>query len=445
MRNSWIIALREIKERLTSRTFLLMSILGPVVIIGLVYLMFKLGGENKQHWNVLISDPAGILNNKVLAKPDAEVTYSVASGYIEIEEFADAKLYQSFDALIEVNEKILSNKIAHAFYRTKPSASVQGKLQYQVERRVEEVMIDRFTKLSIKDFRKIKQPINFSFRNVYDPNDQSSDIRGWVGFVFGIIIFTFIGLFGMTILRSVTREKSNRIVEVLLACVKPSQLMSGKIIGIGLAALFQFVIWLVLIGIGLLLMREYLFPDVYDAAAMNITQVTQDVKNLTLQEQLYGGRSYNELVDLVYERIQFGNMLVFFVLFFIAGYLFYSSFFATIGSTAGTESDGQQFILPIMILLIFGVYSGYYVMMNPESSAATWFQYLPFTAPMVVMVKLAVGYAPGHVYEIWLSLIILVLSAILCLKIAARLYKNGVLQFGHRLRLKHIVKWLKMK
>ena len=441
MRNSWLIAVRELRERMGARSFMLMSIMGPLVILGIIYMLFVLGDQGKQHWDVLIADPTGIMENKIMANEDKSVTYSFANGYIEMEEFRDGKKYQTFDAMIEVNEKVLSNKVAFVFYREKPSTRMQTRLQFHVERRIEEVMVDRFTKLSVKEFRKIKQPLNVAFRNAYDPMDESSDMRGWVGFFYGALIFVFIFLFGMTILRSVSREKSNRIVEVLLASVHPNQLMFGKILGIGIAAFIQFAIWMIVVGAGLFYMREMLFPDLLDAS--NLVQMTNEVKDQAQMDQLFAAKEYNEFVDLVYERVQFGTMTAFFLLFFVAGYMFYGAFFAAVGATSGSESDGQQFVLPIIFLLCFALYAGYYSLQNPDSSMASFFHYLPFTSPVVVMVKLALGYEPGQAYEIWLSLFVLILSAIGTLLIAGRLYKNGILQYGHRIRLGMILRWLK--
>lgn len=435
--------MRELKERIGSRSFLLMSILGPALILGIIYLLFTFGGEGKQKWNVLITDPTGIMDNKIMANEDLSVTYSFANNYIEMEEFRDAKMFQKFDAMVEINEKVLINKKAFVFYREKPAPRMQTRIQFHIERRLEEIMIGRFTKLSVLEFRKIKQPLNVAFRNAYDPFDSSADLRAWVGFFYGTLIFVFIFLFGMTILRSVTREKSNRIVEVLLASVHPNQLMFGKILGIGIAAFIQFAIWMLIVGFGLFYMRENIFPNLLDASNMDIIQMTQEVKNQTAMDQLFAGKEYNEFVDLVYERIQFGTMTSFFLLFFIVGYLFYGAFFAAIGATSGSESDGQQFVLPIIFLLCFALYSGYYSLQNPESSLSIFFHYLPFTSPVVVMVKLAQGYPPGHIYELYLSLFTIFVSAICVLLVAGRLYKNGILQFGHRIKISTMFRWLK--
>lgn len=445
MKNSWIIALREVKERIGSRSYLLFSIFGPIIILGLVYLLFLFGGNEAEKWNILVTDKTGLLENKMMPHPDGNVTYSFANDYIEHDDFAKGKNYQKYDAMVEINEKILSNKISHVFYRTKPSFNLQAKVQYQVERRLEEIMIDRYTDLSVQKFREIKQPIKFAFRNVYDPYDQTSDVRTWVGFFFGMVILVFIALFGMTILRSMTSEKSNRIVEVLLASVRPQQLLFGKLTGIGISAFIQFFIWIVVIGFGLFFMREWLFPSIYDASSMNIAELSSSGQLLSIQEKLYAGNEFNTIVDLVYERVNFGVMLTFFALFFIGGYLFYGSFFATIGSTAGTENDGQQFIFPILLILTLAAYAGYYTVTNPESELTSWLHYIPFTSPVVVMVKLTYGYNPNESYQIWLSLIILILSAFFCLSIASRLYKNGILQFGHRLKLSHFLKWIRQK
>ena len=443
MKNSWLISLREWRERIGSRSFLLFSFLGPLVVLGIIFLLFTYGGQSKQHWNVLIADPAGILDNKIMPTQDVSVDYSFADGYIEMDEFRDAKKYQKFDALLEVNEKVLSNKTAFVFFREKPSIRMQTRVQYHYERRLEEVMVGEFTDLTLIDFRKIKQPLNVNFRDVYDPNNEAGDLSGWVGFVYGSLIFLFIFLFGMTILRSVSREKSNRIVEVVLASVSPRQMMMGKITGIGLAAFIQFTIWMVIIGAGLYLMRETLFTDMMDAANFNVQELAIEASNKSYQENYFAAREYNQFVELIYDRIQFVNMTSFFLVFFVLGYLFYGALFAAVGSTMGSESDGQQFVIPLIMLLCFAMYAGYFTLNYPESTLATVFHYLPFSSPVVVMIKLAQGYPPGHAYEIYLSIITLFLSSLVMIAIAGRLYKNGILQFGHRLRLKHLLKWLK--
>ncbi len=441
MRNSWLLAKRELFERIGNRSFILLSVFGPLVLLFFLYGLFAFGGEGKQHWDVLISDPTGIMENKIMANEDKAVTYSFADDYIELEEFRDAKQFQTFDALIEINEKVLSNKTAFVFYRENPSVRMQTRVQFQIERRLEELLAEQFTSLSVTQFRSIKQALNMAFRNVYDPYDEASDLRAWVGYFYGLMIFVFIFLFGMTILRSVMRDKSSRIVEVLLSSVHPNQLLAGKIIGIGLAAFLQFVVWFGMIGLGLFFMREWIFVDGMQAA--NLVEETAQTAQLSRFDYLLASQEYNQFIDLVFNRVQFFNMTIFFLLFFVAGYVFYGAFFAALGASTGSESDGQQFVIPLVLLLCFSMYAGYYALQNPESSLTYFFQYLPFTAPVVAMVKLAIGYGPGQQYEIYLSLLILLFSAVFILFLAGRLYKNGILQYGHRLRLGMLFRWLK--
>ncbi|MDR0801866.1 ABC transporter permease [Fluviicola sp.] len=429
MRNSWIIAMRELKERLGSRSFILMALLGPLIVLTFTYLIFQFGGKEQQKWHVLIVDPANVMEQKIMVKEDPNIQYSFANNYIEIEQFAKEKRFEPYDAMVEVNEKILSNKTCFLFYREKPSFNMSINIRYQVERRLEEVLAREFTKLSVSDFRKIKQPLNFAFRNVYDPKNVTGDLAGWVGLFFGAVIFVFIFLFGMTILRSVSREKTNRVVEILLATVKPRALMLGKILGIGLSAFIQVFLWVLIIGFGLYLMRETIFVDMYDASNQIEGQVSD----------------YNQFVELVFDRVQFGVMLFYFSLFFSAGYLFYGAFFAALGAISGSESDGQQFLIPLILILCFALYAGYYALENPESPWTTLLLYFPFTAPVVAMVKLSAGFTDGDAYQLFVALFLLLAGAILVTQLAARLFKNGLLQFGHTLRLKNIIHWLKVR
>jgi ABC-2 type transport system permease protein len=239
MNKSWIIAVRELNERIKSSSFLLMAVLGPIILLSVIYFLFALGGNNKNEWKVLIVDPAGIMENKILANEDVNIRYSFANNYIEIDEFKTGKKYKGFDAFLEINEKVLSNKNAFLFYREKPTNQLIIRIHYQFERRLEEIIIQEHSNLSLEKFRKLKQPINLSIRDVNDPRNEATNLNSWVGYFFGSIIVLFVFLFGMTILRSVSKEKTNRIVEVMLASIQPRQLMLGKILGIGIAAIIQ--------------------------------------------------------------------------------------------------------------------------------------------------------------------------------------------------------------
>lgn len=441
MRNSWLIASREFMERWNSRSYKIMLILGPLLILLFTYFLLKFGDQGKNSLRVLIADPANLFDNKITSHPSQAVEYLFYTTYLDYEEFRDGNRFKEFDAFVEINEKVLQNKTVKLFYRESPSLDIKMKIKFELERRTEERMIAEFTDLSIDRFRQLKQPLNVDFINVYDPKNQADNNRGWVGIFFGSLILFFIGLFGMTILRSTSKDKSNRVVEVILASVRSSDLMLGKIIGIGLSALVQLVIWSVFVVIGLVIFKEFIFTDIFDPSNYEGIQYASDIKNDILLNA--SSSRYNAFIDLIFHRINYGVILPVFFIFFLVSYFFYAAFFMAIGATSGSESDGQQFVIPIFCLLLLSFYAGFVAMYYPDSFLATFFAYFPFTAAMTVLVNVSTASSASGLVQVLFVLLILLCHAFIFLKIAARLVKNGILNSGHRLNLSTIWLWLK--
>lgn len=439
MKNSWIIAKREIKERFSSKFFLLFLFIGPCILILTLFFLFKAGDEGKDRIKLLVSDEGNILEGILHSQKNGNVNYQFSKEYISFEDFRTKPEFQQYDALLDVNHKVLENKTCFVWYRSKPSVERQIGIRAQLERRIEEVMVNETSKISMSDYKKIKQPINLAFRNVYDPRQEEDHLAGWSGFTFGLLTMVFIFLFGMTILRSTTRDKSNRIVEVILASVKSSEMMLGKIIGLGIVAFIQFFIWIIFIAIGLYFLREQFALNIYDAA--NQVGNVINSQGETETNLLY----LNKVVELVYERINYGVMIPVFLLFFTLGYLFYAAFFAVIGASSGSESDGQQYIIPLIGLFGISIYAGYISVEFPDSAIVNYLYYIPFTSPMVAMVKIAQGLDIGESYTLAISILILVVSSLLAIQFAAKIFKNGILAFGHRVSFKHIIKWMRQK
>ena len=441
MKNSWLIASREFMDRWNSRSYQWMLIIGPLVILLFTYFLLKFGDQGKRSLSVLIADPTDLFDNKITSNPTQSINYAFYTSYLDFEEFRDGNRFKVFDAFVEINEKILNNKTVKLFYRERPSMEVKIKLKFELERRVEECMIEQFTNLGIDRYRQIKQPLNIDFLNVYDPKNQAENEKGWVGLFFGAIILFFIGLFGMTILRSTSKDKSNRVVEVLLASVRSTDLMLGKIIGIGISAFFQLLIWSFVIIIGLLIFKEYVFTDIFDPSKYEGLQYASEVKNEILANSNFA--RYNTFIDLIYHRINYTVMLPVFLFFFAASYFFYAAFFMAIGATAGSESDGQQFIIPIFCLLLLSFYAGFQTIYSPDSFLAQFFAYFPFTAAMVALINVSIGVTSSGIVQLILGFLFLLLNAFFFLWISARLFKNGILNSGHRLTWKTVVQWLK--
>lgn len=429
MRNIGIIAGREFRERIQSRSFLTMAFFGPLVVLFVLYILFTATGGETQKVRVLVSDPIEILENIIVPDDKGQIEYAFINTYVEPTEFVKTDLYKSYDALLVVNEKVLSNNHVFFFQKERLNSKIPFRVQRELEKRLEGLKAKEFTDLSLEEFLIVKHPLTLEVRDAHRPTEKNSyKLASYAGYGFGVIIYVFVFLFGMTILRSTNREKASRIAEVLLSMVKPRELMSGKMLGIGCAALFQFIIWASIIGGGLYAMRILFFPDMFDAA------------NLLEQNGEFLG--YNDIVKLVYEQMNFTVMISFFLILLILGYLFYGGFFAALGAAQGSESDGQQFLIPLILLLFVSLWSGYYVAENPDAELSFWLGIIPFTAPMVIMVKLGIGYESHEVWQLYLALLILLIGIIMNIRIAGKLFRYALLSSGYRLRLSHLSNWL---
>ena len=265
-----------------------------------------------------------------------------------------------------------------------------------------------------------------------EEQEQSAMIASFIGL--GLTFFTmfFLMTYGAMIMNSVVEEKTNRIVEVIVSSCKPMELMMGKIIGVGLVGLTQFAIWAVLLGIGgtvlsMIGLAGGAAADVGSmTAGMNVPQgaVDSDVTGI--------------LTALI--NINWFSLLGNFVIYFIGGYLLYASLFAGFGSAVDQASDSSQFTLPIIIIMMVALYAGIACIENPNGPMAEWCSIIPFTSPVVMMVRL-----PFDVpwWQLLLSIVLLYATALACIWISARIYRTGILLYGKKRSFKEIIKWVK--
>lgn len=404
---------REIQERLGQKGFWYMLVLGPVVLLLLLVAILKAADEGKQELKVLIADPGQIMAHRLMAQDEKNIHYYFIDDYLEMQEFEQAKAYQEFDVLLELNEKVLNNKKCFVFYRDQLGLDARIQLKFQVEKRMEELIASQHSTLTEQAFRQIKQGFVFDFRDLKDPKNESKEANAWVGFIFGAFILFFVGLYGMTIFRATVREKSNRIVEVLLASVRPEQLMLSKITGIGLVALLQLLGWAVVLSLGLFFLQQTVFLDVFDPSNWGEA----------------GPQRLNPLSSLVFEQLNLPFLLLHFILFFAASFLFYGSLFAVLGARSSADADGQQFLLPLIFMVAFGIFAGIYAIYYPNTTLTEVLTYLPFSSPVLAFISLAKGATVVGYTTTMLSLLILLGAALLLLKLAGRWYKQHILKF----------------
>ncbi len=269
---------------------------------------------------------------------------------------------------------------------------------------------------------------------------SSAGIVSIVGIVSSLVIYMFIFLYGAMVMRGVIEEKTSRIVEVIISSVKPFQLLMGKIIGIAMVGLTQFILWVALsLLVTTAVQSIFLDKDL-------LTQKTEQINSIsghTIDENNPVSSGGNEeIVAEIFDSlssINFIHVFLVFIFYFLGGYLLYSALFGAIGAAVDNETDTQQFMLPITVPLILGIVVAQSIISNPDSSLAFWFSIIPFTSPVVMMVRLPFGVPLS---ELLLSMSLLVLGFLFTTWIASRIYRVGILMYGKKVSYKELGKWL---
>ncbi|MBK7183121.1 MAG: ABC transporter permease [Bacteroidetes bacterium] len=261
-----------------------------------------------------------------------------------------------------------------------------------------------------------------------------------IGLGAGILIYMFIFLYGVQVMRGVMEEKTNRIVEVILSSVKPFQLMMGKIVGVALVGLTQFLLWVILTTTLYSVATVTLLKDI------DIKQVQQKEQTFTVGANLdYMNMKKIEKPNIVteiwndFKSVDMKTIVLCFLFYFLGGYLMYSAMFAAVGAAVDNEADTQQFMMPITIPLILSFVVAQTIIQNPESTMAFWFSIIPLTSPIVMMVRLPFG-VPA--WELALSMTLLVVGFVFTTWLAGRIYRTGILMYGKKVTWKELGKWL---
>jgi ABC-2 type transport system permease protein len=316
-----------------------------------------------------------------------------------------------------------------------PSISIMTGLEQKIEKRLREMKLQK-DGVTIAQIEASKTNIDIQ-QESFD-GEKSSKIDNLVKLAFGgaagYLLFMFIIIYGNMIMRSVIEEKTSRIIEVIISSVKPIQLMMGKIIGTSLAGITQFVIWVILGGV-LMMIVSTIF-------GIDLTQVKtpqQEMVNQAIQAE--GAQAMAENLITAIGHLPMTNLIIAFMFFFIGGYLLYSSLYAAIGAAVDNETDTQQFMLPILMPLILAVYVGVFtVIEDPHGTVSTVFSFIPLTSPVVMLMRIPFGVP---LWQQGLSLLLLIGTFILAVWFAAKIYRVGILMYGKKPTYKELFKWLK--
>ncbi len=451
MNKTKLIIEREYMSRVKKKSFIIMTLLGPVLIAGLLSLGVYLGISDSTVYNVLVVDETPAISTDSLTqrsqplfwnrlKETSQMKFDYSGTSMSNVEFDSS----AYDLMVVLKEDIITHPEAEMVFRTLPSMKARSYLEDEIEEVIEEEKL-KLNEIDKHTYDSIKTQLNLISVDAEDGTTSYKQQQAFVGFGFAILIYFFIFLYGVQVMRGVMEEKSNRIVEVLISSVKPFQLMMGKIVGIALVGLTQFLLWVILTSVLFslasgLLVGELVNPETMQAQVQMTDEVATQAANDPMTQS-----AMNDILELIFYRINWPLMIGLFIFYFLGGYLLYASLFAAIGAAVDNETDTQQFMMPITIPLVFGFIVSEFALSNPEGSAVFWFSQIPLTSPIVMMVRVAMGFSSGGAWQLILSMLLLIAGFVGAVWLAAKIYRVGILMYGKKISYKELMKWLKYK
>lgn len=432
---------RELKSKLTNKTFIIMTILAPLLITGFLGFIIKMSMDDKTEQRVLVLDESKLFTDKLVGNDYISLSFSNDNLQKAVAEFTDKK----FTCLLWVSPNIIEGGAGATklFYKKSPGFAFQTFMKDQMERIIYEQKL-KANNIDPNVISNSKTNVKMILEKVNDKGktEEQSNL-GLFGFLTGALMFMFILLYGMMVFRSVMEEKTNRIVEVIVSSVKPFQLMLGKIFGVAILGIIQFVVMGIITFILTTVLSTLFLKDAkIELSKFNAQQelVKKNGTNINF-EQMQKFDDKLEMFEILnkIEKINFVEVFICFVLYFVGGYLFYSSIMAAVGSAVDSEADSQQFITPIMIPLMIGYFIATKTIMNPDSSTVFWGSMIPFTSPIVMMSRITNGVP---LWELILSISALIASFIGTTYLAGKIYRTGILMYGKKTSWREIGKWL---
>ncbi len=439
----WLIIEREFYSRVKKKTFILMTILLPVFTALVMIAAVWFSMTDNQNQKILIVDD----NYPVFS--DIKSEKGIAYEYLNIPlgKAQMLMLESDYTAVLYLPSNIVQANTAKLYVKKMPGAITQRRIEKQIEK-VIEVQKLKLNNIDPNIYSKINTNFNLSPFKLDQQGEEKkvNTDQAYVGLTLGVFIFFFISFYGVQAMRAVMEEKSNRIVEVIICSVRPFQLMMGKVIGIALVAFTQVLIWTALTGIVFAGLKSTFFNDFYDPSVIQNTQMTQDVMDEVKNEEISAINLYDP--NNIINRINFPLIIGIFIFYFIGGYLLYASLYAAIGAIVDNETDTQQFMLPVTLPLLLAYIASTGIVNNPEGDAALWLSMIPFTSPIVMMIRISIGVGGGEglpYWQLFLSMGMLILGFIFTTWISGKLYRTGILMYGKKPTWKELWKWLRYK
>jgi ABC-2 type transport system permease protein len=441
MNKSLLILRREYLTRVKKKSFIILTLLIPLMMAALTILPAYLATmDDKEERTIAVYDPTGLILNKLDNNGYTKFHYIPEQEYNELSKnFKSNKFY----ALLFIPPNILTINQAELISDKQVTFDIKNMVANRIENIIEnEKRQQLINETGIPDLEKklaaTKTKIKLNTIKLGDKGEavkSSTELAAAIGYAAGFLIYMFVFIYGTMVMRGVMEEKSSRIVEVIISSVKPFQLLFGKIVGIGLVGLTQIAIWLIL--------GTAIISGVAAFLGQGSAETAVQAQSIMSGAQMGVANPAKENIAL--EIIQMtGNLnipLIIFSLFFyfIGGFMLYASLMGAIGSAVDSDEDAQQMMLPVTMPLIFSIIILFAVAKNPEGPLAFWASMIPLTSPVTMMVRIPYG-IPA--WEIILSMSLLVATILGTIWVASKIYRTGILMYGKKVNLKEIVKWL---
>ncbi|MFI2744396.1 ABC transporter permease [Zhouia sp. PK063] len=444
MKKLKLIIFREYLAKVRNKSFIVMTVLSPLLIVGMVALIVYLAEMNSDE-----KKNVAVLNESSFFAGDFQTSNTVTFTTLQnlnLQQAIDSAQSDHFYGLLYIpKDSTIEGAADKAEFYTKgaPGIGIVQGLEQKIKLRIKEERLKNFG-LSINDIANLNT--NYALQTESFSGEKAlkgiNEIKAFIGGGFGYLIMMFIIIYGSFVMRSVIEEKTSRIIEVIISSVKPFQLMLGKIIGASLAGLTQFLIWIIAATSLSLLVFSVMgvHIDLMNSTA-NVSPEAMHAFNGALGSQEQVQMYFDEFVNIPWFTLFFS-----FIIFFTLGYLIYSSIYAAIGAAVDSETDTQQFILPIIMPLMLAIYVGFIsVFNNPNGPVAVGFSLFPLTSPIVMMMRLSTGIG-GSGVPVWqfiTSIVILIITFLGMVWLASKIYRVGILMYGKKPSYKEIIKWLK--
>lgn len=439
---------REYFVRVKKKSFLLITFLVPILFAAMCVLpSLIMVGAKEESKLVAVVDRSGLMTEFL---QNSEVVEYQFVQDMPLDSIKANLATLGYDAVLSISEMDAATKTLQAdvFWNKPLGVELCELLGNRIDDAVEDYRIKSY---NIEDLATIMQDVKSDIKlHTYTLGEDGSEtitesgVYMGVSMILGMIVYMFVAIFGGMLMSSVIEEKSSRVVEVLISSVKASELMFGKIIGIALVALTQFLLWIILsvaiIGIASVALGDRLLPSSNPAELVQMAGV--DASQADAIASMVSEPSGLSVIVSSLSNLPIAQIIICFILFFIFGYMLYASLFAAVGSAVENEGDSAQLQMPLTIPLLLGFFIAFYAFKAPGSPIVFWGSMIPFTSPIVMLARIPYGVPT---WEIVLSLVLLIATFFVCAWLSAKIYKVGILMFGKKSTWKDLWKWLKMK